>query len=78
MGGVYISDTNHTHILAIIAENENGAQVEVREEGEGEGVDGGSGDVEVEVEGDFEGPIQVVHLVFRVRLTMSSIWLEVV
>ena len=50
VGGVYISGTNHTHILAVID-----SEIVI---GEGEG-GGGGGDVEVEIDGELEGPVQV-------------------
>ena len=65
VGGVYISGTNHTHILAVISvggEGEGGLVIGEEEgagEGEGEGEEEEGGDVEVEIDGDIEGPVQV-------------------
>ena len=54
MGGVYIKDTNHTHILAVITTSGEGEDLVI-----GEGGEGGGGDVEVDVEGEIQGPVQV-------------------
>ena len=51
VGGVYISGTNHTHILAVID-----SEITIVE---GEG--GGGGDVEVEIDGELDGPVQVTN-----------------
>lgn len=58
LGGIYVNRTDHTHILAIISMEANGATDVVIEEGGGsEEREGGS--VEVEVDGELEGPVQV-------------------
>ena len=60
VGGVYISNTNHTHILAVISTGDEGEEeLVIGEEEEGEG---GEGDVEVEIEGELDGPVQVSTL----------------
>ena len=57
VGGVYISNTNHTHILAVISTSDDGEEeLVIGEEGEG------GGDVEVEIEGELDGPVQVSTL----------------
>ena len=54
VGGVFLSGTNHTHIVAVITTGEEGVGgVVIGEER------GGGGDVEVVIDGDLEGPIQV-------------------
>ena len=50
LGGVYISGTNHTHIIAVIT---MGDELVIGGECEG------GGDVEVIIDGDIEGPVQV-------------------
>ena len=66
VGGVYISNTNHTHILAVISMGDKGEEeLDIGEEGEregGGGEGGGEGDVEVEIEGEVDGPVQVSTL----------------
>ncbi|CAI8004421.1 TLR4 interactor with leucine rich repeats [Geodia barretti] len=53
LGGVYLTGTNHTHIVAVIATGDDGdGRLVIGEEG-------GGGDVEVVIDGDLEGPIQV-------------------
>ena len=68
VGGVYISGTNHTHILAIVSTGDEGEEDLVIGEGggseeggceEGGSEEGGGGDVEVEIDGELEGPVQV-------------------
>lgn len=58
VGGVYISGTNHTHILAIVSTGDEGEEDLVIGEGGGS-EEGGGGDVEVEIDGELEGPVQV-------------------
>ena len=53
LGGVYISGTNHTHIIAVITMGDEGGELVIGGEGEG------GGDVEVIIDGDIEGPVQV-------------------
>ena len=56
LGGVYLTGTNHTHIVAVIATGDDGdGRLVIGEEG-------GGGDVEVVIDGDLEGPIQVKSL----------------
>ena len=59
VGGVYISGTNHTHIIAVISVGEGGEEELVIEEEGGGGGEGGGGDVEVVIDGDMKGPVQV-------------------
>ena len=86
VGGVYISNTNHTHILAIISTGDKGEEeLVIGEEGRGEGgggEGGGEGDVEVEIEGELDGPVQVstltitsyvLHYIISMYILVTSI-----
>ena len=69
LGGVYLPQSNHTHIVAVITMGGGG------DGGLVIGGEGGGGDVEVVLDGDLEGPLQVSTPLHHTFLFLAVLFL---